>query len=248
MQNWVRLKPAIVPVLFTNSSKLAGHAEAHGWLVMPVSRAAVGVPILKNMYLDAMAKFDSTLYAFSNGDILFTESLVDTLLAILGSPHLPLDTHSLLVVGQRINVPMVRPYEVTSFDGVARVARTRGKLFTTMAEDYFITDRTFPWEDIPGVVIGRAAYDNWLVLNAIKRQEVVVDATKTLLAVHQTTKAGNFEGFTHANSSYNNHLLTRMYKKIQYMAGCVDCSPWRTRKDSQGKVYVENVKIRPRHC
>lgn len=248
MENWARLMPAVVPVLFTNSSKLAGYAEAHGWQVMPVSRAAVGVPILKNMYLDIFAHFNSPLYAFANGDILFSKSLVDTLLAILASAHLPLDSHPLLVVGQRVNVAMVYPYEVETFEGVARIAKTRGKLFTTMAEDFFITDRTYPWHSIPGVVIGRTAYDNWLVLNSIRRHDVVIDATNTLLAVHQTTKAGNYEGFTHANSTYNNNLLTRLYKKIQYMAGCVDCAPWKTRKDSRGKIVVEFVTRKPKHC
>ena len=41
---------------------------------------------------------------------------------------------------------------------------------------------------MPEVVIGRVAYDNWLVLNAIKSKQVVVDVSKTVLAVHQTTK------------------------------------------------------------
>ncbi len=32
------------------------------------------------------------------------------------------------------------------------------------AEDYFISSRDgFPWHKIPNVVIGRVAYDNWMV-------------------------------------------------------------------------------------
>jgi hypothetical protein len=38
------------------------------------------------------------------------------------------------------------------------------------------------------VVIGRPAYDNWVVLHAIQNDFVVVDVGQTALAVHQTTK------------------------------------------------------------
>ncbi|PVD21434.1 hypothetical protein C0Q70_19607 [Pomacea canaliculata] len=54
LRNWAQLRPFVQPVLFTNSSSLAEQARAHGWQTLPVSREAVGVPILKNMYLDAM--------------------------------------------------------------------------------------------------------------------------------------------------------------------------------------------------
>jgi hypothetical protein len=57
-----------------------------------------------------------------------------------------------------------------------------------------------PWKDCPEVVVGRVAYDNWLVLNANKRRHTTIDATRTLLALHQTTKKGNGEGRSHPNA------------------------------------------------
>lgn len=54
--NWSQLKPFIVPVLFTNDSQLAGQAAQSGWHTLPVSRTAIGVPVLKNMYLDSMRR------------------------------------------------------------------------------------------------------------------------------------------------------------------------------------------------
>ncbi|KAK7114843.1 uncharacterized protein [Littorina saxatilis] len=248
LRNWGQLKPFIRPVLFTNSSKLEAQARSHGWETLPVSKVAIGVPILKYMYLDAIKKFNSTLYSFANGDIIFTHSLVDSLQAILSDRSLPLDKNHLLVVGQRTNVGMVKDTEAATFDAIAKVAKARGKLFTTMAEDFFITDRQFDWNSIPGVVIGRVAYDNWLVLHAIQQKYVVVDVTKTVLAVHQTSKSGNFEGFTHANSSYNDLMLKKLYKRIHYMGGCVDCAPWRTLKTAEGRVVVEKRAKKAKHC
>lgn len=248
MRNWRQLSPFIRPVLFTNSSDLGHQARAYGWDTLPVTRTAVGVPILKFLYMDAMKSFNSTLYAFANGDILFTQSLVDSLLAILNDPSLPLDDKPLLVVGQRINVAMVTEQEASTFSNLTRMAKARGKIFTTMAEDFFITDRRFSWSEIPGVVIGRPAYDNWVVLNAIQNRNVVVDVSQTALAVHQTTRAGNHEGFSHPNASYNDRMLIRMYKRVHYMGGCVDCAPWHTLQAKDGRMYVETRTSKPKHC
>ena len=56
LRNWSQLKPFIVPVLFTNDSQLAAQAVLSGWHTLPVSKTAIGVPVLKNMYLDAMKR------------------------------------------------------------------------------------------------------------------------------------------------------------------------------------------------
>ena len=56
LRNWSQLKPFIVPVLFTNDSQLAAQAMLSGWHTLPVTRTAIGIPILKSMYLDAMER------------------------------------------------------------------------------------------------------------------------------------------------------------------------------------------------
>ena len=73
---------------------------------------------------------------------------------------------------------------------LTKILSKTGKLFTAWGEDYFITNSNYPWKDCPEVVVGRVAYDNWLVLNANKRRHTTIDATRTLLALHQTTKKG----------------------------------------------------------
>ena len=104
------------------------------------------------------------------------------------------------------------------------VSKARGQIFASNAEDYFITTRVYPWEDIPDLVIGRRAYDNWLVFQARKSKHTVIDVTNTVLAVHQTTEGGNFEGLTHANKDYNFKLLRRLDEKINYDTGWINCA------------------------
>ncbi|KAK7488944.1 hypothetical protein BaRGS_00019901, partial [Batillaria attramentaria] len=231
LRNWAQLKPLVVPVVFTNSSRVASRAEENGWHVLPVSRTAVDVPILKYMYMDVMARFNSTLYGYANGDILFTQSLVDTLLAVLTSPQLPIKHRPLLVAGRRTNVMMVQPNETTTFQGIYDTARSRGQMDGPFSIDYFVVDRV--------------AYDNWLIGHAVLKGHLV-DATSTLLAVHQRGKKGLREGRRRPNSTYNRKLLLRLHLFGQNRN--LNCAPWKTLIGRDGKIAVEKNLKQPRRC
>ena len=221
--NWMSLSPTVIPVIFTNDTSVADECSKNGFEVMPISvSAADGIPVLKFMYRDVMRRYNSTFYAYSNSDILFTDTLTDTLLQIMFNTTIDLSKPT-LVVGQRTNVDSVTLTEAGNWYNITVTAKTRGKLFTGWAEYYFITPRAYPWRDIAKVVIGRRAYDNWLVYYSRKLNYTVIDATKTILAVHQTTKAGNHEGHTHKNKDYNHNLLVKMYQRIKYGAGETRC-------------------------
>ena len=57
MLNWAQLRPTVVPVLFTNSKVQADRARRHGWHTLPVTKTAVGVPVLKYMYRDVVKRW-----------------------------------------------------------------------------------------------------------------------------------------------------------------------------------------------
>ena len=243
--NWLSLRPFVVPVLFTNESSVASECEKQGWEVFPIRVAAAGgVPVLKFMYVDVIAAFNSTFYGYANGDILFTNQIVETLLSIAKAIDLEKAT---LIVGKRTNVVNVTEDEGSSWENITRISKERGQLFTGYAEDYFITQRNYPWKDMPEVVIGRRAYDNWLVYNARKSKHVVIDITESSLAMHQTTAAGNFEGHGHENSHYNDNLLKKIYKSIKYNAGVVECVEQQTKYDDKGVIRVHSRKV-SKHC
>ncbi|KAH3771657.1 hypothetical protein DPMN_172984 [Dreissena polymorpha] len=192
-----------------------------------------------------MDHFNTSFYAFSNGDILFTDTLIRTLAHMIHSTTGNL-SKPVLIVGQRTNVENVTFEEGLHWENITRISKRRGKLFGGWAEDYFITTPSYSWNKVAEVVIGRRAYDNWLVYNARKMKYTVIDATDTLVAVHQTTKAGNFEGFSHSNRDYNHNLLAKMYTRTPYHAGVVGCIEMYTQYDlKQFKVKVRKV---PAHC
>jgi hypothetical protein len=177
-----------------------------GWEVLDVPRvSSYGVPYLKEMYKNTAQQFPGcAFYGYSNGDILYTRGLVDTLTAV---NKVRKTLGRILVVGRRTNTPCCdQPLYLP--DDVTLASRQNGSLFISDAEDYFfIASNVFPWERIRDVVVGRSAYDNYLVGMAIRHNVSVVDATNTLLAVHQTDKDGNFAGHNNVDARFNHDVI-----------------------------------------
>ena len=207
LKNWALFQPFVRPVLFVTDTdpKLVKLAVRLGWEVLPCPETnAYGTPCLKAMYQKTMESFRSMFYGYCNGDILFEYGLVDTLKAILESHH---ELKRILVIGQRTNFPVANR---TIFDPkhVKKLQKTEGSLFQTDAEDYFLmSNSVFPWDKIPNFVIGRMGYDNYFVTKAVEFGFSLVDATETLLALHQTGVDGNYAGHGFSKDKRYNYRL-----------------------------------------
>lgn len=120
-----------------------------------------------------------------NGNILFTQSFLKTLVSVLHSDLYQNGT--VLVVGRRTNVLNVTRETAIDLKNLMNAAVKNDSVITFTGLDYLITSKTFPWQDMPEVVIGRVSFDN-LVEESKKRKIAVIGATKTLLAVQQITR------------------------------------------------------------
>jgi len=130
-----------------------------------------------------------------------------------------------LVIGRRTNVLLGNDSLLYLPEKAAETARRRGKLFVTNAEDYFfVAFNDFPWQSVEDVVIGRPAYDNYLVGLAMKLNVTVVDATATLLALHQTDKDGNYAGHRNKDSGLN----ARHIGRFNYASGVTTAASYAT--------------------
>ncbi|KAK3577853.1 hypothetical protein CHS0354_010414 [Potamilus streckersoni] len=246
IRNWLLLKPDVTLVIFTNDSKTGIVCNNHGLHIMPVRVANTGnVPVLKYMYLDAMANFNSQFYAFANSDILFTDGLINTLKYLLQSTNA--SKIPTLIVGRRTNVNVTNTKQFSTWQNVTFMAKTKGELFPAFGEDYFVASPSFPWKDIKDVIIGRKGYDNYLVAYARRNNIFVIDATQTILAVHQTTSAGNFESSKHTDKEHNKILLKETMKNIKYESGYTTCTEYYT--DIKGNITVLDKRTTfPKYC
>ena len=231
LYNWNMLQPNVTPIVFSNEQHILEEATGKGWTALPLkyTKTKYKLPVLKELFQEAMDTRKSAFYAYSNSDILFTNTLIKTLSAILESETIPKDV-PLFIVGRRTNVKDVKLNDTRTWHDISLLARDRGKLFTSLGEDYFIARDDFPWDEIPEVVIGRVAYDNFLVWYAKRQGYTVIDATATLLALHQTTRSGNGEGRRQVYSRYNSIVLGRIYqRRINYFAGRTTCAKYFTK-------------------
>ncbi|XP_071162485.1 uncharacterized protein [Mytilus edulis] len=244
--NWNTFMPRVNLVLFTNDSGLSAYVRDRGWTSYPVTRhAAGGAPILKTMFQTVMKNFNSTFYAYANSDNLFDSSLLDTLSTVYNE----LDNKKpIFISGRRTNVAFLTPKEAASYGNIQQAAKTRGSLFLTNAEDYFITNQHFDWSGFPDLVIGRRAYDNWLVLRARAIGALTVDVSKTLLLVHQTTKGGNFEGHGRVDPNYNDALILRLRLDRKYEKGFTTCMEYETFMSLCDETEIIQRNVIPDYC
>lgn len=223
LTNWMKYRPEIEIVLFSNDTKVESIGKKFNIRTLPIlHHAGGGAPVLRTMFQTVQKLYTSSqLYGYVNSDIVFSENLLETLKHVIAVTNL---SAPVFMTGRRTNVENLTPAEAESSESLQKVAKSRGGLFGANAEDYFITNKAFPWDKIADVVIGRLAYDNWLVGYArCALNSVMIELSETVLAVHQTTKSGNFEGFKHANAHYNEEVLKNAGIKPNYDNGFTIC-------------------------
>ena len=143
----------------------------------------------------------------------------------------------MLVVGCRTNVERMLESEGSSWQQIMKTAKKRGRILSVWAVDYFITTRVYPWDDMAEVVIGRLAYDNWFIAHSRKLRFVVIDATNTILAVHQTRNSSVSEGRQHPNGKYNFDVLKNAYGHVNYGAGLITCAEYYTNYENESVIF-----------
>lgn len=239
LQNWKSFMPKVEFAVFTNSSHDKKLAQSFGAKTLPIlHHAGGGAPVLKSMFLTIIKMYpNSSLFGYVNSDILFTNKFTESLETII---HLKNMSKPLLLVGRRVNVNNILPNETTSYAALETVAKERGELFGPNAEDFFITNSIFPWKNIIDVVIGRIAYDNWLVGHVICHLHVdVIDLSDTVLAVHQTTKkGGNYEGFKSKYTHHNNALFKKLKIIPVFETGFTICAQELTNYNLCGDIHI----------
>lgn len=191
IRNWMTLSGEIQPVLYASSlnDTLATYASQHGWHVYPIPRAnPSGTPFLKDMYIHAESHYTSNYFAYANGDLIFDAGVQNTLKAALTQ----LKQQKTMVIGRRTNYVLKNVHQnltessVTALMKARKMHASQVRLFVSHAIDYFIfRQSSVSWHHLPDLVIGRPAYDNYLIHFALNAANVtVIDATTTIRALH----------------------------------------------------------------
>ena len=156
-----------------------------------VALSSKGTPVISDVFRRASEKAHYDILVYVNADIMFTFDLVAAISVVV--PKMD----RFLMSGQRTDVSDVSlNFQDRNWDETLRkIARQRGKLHPPHGIDWFAFRRSLVRElEMPPFVVGRIAWDNWMVARALELKVPVINATQHVLAVHQEHSFAHIHG------------------------------------------------------
>jgi hypothetical protein len=183
IQSWKLTHPDSEVILFGNEEGAAEAASQVGARhESEVDRNSLGTPLLSSLFERAARLARHDRLCFLNADIVLLDDFLPavTTLAELRARS--------LMVGHRCDLDVNEPLDFSKPEWRASIrswARARGKLRPPQWIDYFVFPRDLLRGQVPDFAVGRPGYDNWLLWKVRSMGVLVVDATETVLAIHE---------------------------------------------------------------
>lgn len=243
---WNSWKPTIKPLLFSSDSDVIVDAIKQGWPYLPESKnpECQGPPLFQKMFIDAIQNFNSTFYGYANADIAFGKGLLQTITTL--SKNKSLTVGPCLLIGKRTYF---------NFEKYGRLLRTPDEIKILMglgeqihwSSDYFITTKTFPWPEVVPLSVGRPLFCRWIIAYALQNNIPVIDTSKTVEALHLTTKDGNRSSWDKPGIHCNRDIIQYSYPKVDMLLGRVECTEWETYWHD-GNIHIRRRRVKEQEC
>jgi hypothetical protein len=169
--SWRASAPDAEIVLLGDEEGVAAAAAAVGALHLPeIARTEWGTPLVSDAFAAVAKAARSEALCYANADILLLPDLVEAVGRLRGRTDLAIDGEVDFGPGWQ--------------DTLRRHAEAHGQLGEENQIDYMVFPRDVDWE-MPPFAVGRPAWDNWLLYRARELGLALVDATPSVLVVHQ---------------------------------------------------------------
>ena len=251
IKNWASFLPRIQPVLFTTfkNGRIIELAKKHGWYVFP--NPAINqfkMPVLKKMYLFAYKTFNASFYGFANGDILFDEGLMRTLLKL--DTHLDtIDVSLLYGMRRNYNISRTTNYTLTPIwpqKQVSVLAHPKhSEVFRPEkgdAMDYFFVTQYYPFEYLLPLVISRQGFDTYFVTMSNLLNLTTIDGTGSVMAVHQTDGDGTMAHLSIQREADRDYNIFLMGHDFEFTEGYARDSRYSTQIQRNGEVMLKCLR------
>ena len=188
--NWLAIGDEVEVVVIGDDPGIAENCQEFGVRHLPEVRCNEnGTPLISSIFELGRGVNESPFLAYANADILFHPELLTAL------RFMAKERNHFLAVGQRWDLNIKEPLDFSG--GWARRLRERalgdGKLHKQSGSDFFIYPRSC-FREIPDFAVGRAGWDNWMIYWARRQGWPVIDASKSILVVHQNHDYGHLPG------------------------------------------------------
>ena len=181
LSSWSSLGDDVEVMMIGDEAGMAEVAAEYGVKHLPqVAVNELGTPLVSSIFALAREHSASPLLAYLNADILVLPGFVHNAQEVMEQEK------NFLIVGQRWDLDVRRLLEFTNgwTDRLRTEVHTHGRLHSPAGSDYFIYPRE-QFADLPDFAIGRAGWDNWMIYHARAQNWPVIDATASVMVIHQ---------------------------------------------------------------
>ena len=182
MNSWARLQPQPEVILFGDDVGTAEIARELGFRHQPeIECNEYGTPLVSSMFKIASEIAANDVVAYVNADIILTSDFPKAVRSVSQLRD------RFLMIGRRWGLNVETPWAFESPEWEAKLweeVTNDGRPPPWSALEYFVFPRGL-YSDMPPFAIGRTVWDNWIVYRARSLGVPVVDATESVLAVHQ---------------------------------------------------------------
>jgi hypothetical protein len=149
----------------------------------------LGTPLIGSIFNMAQQAASSSLLVYTNADMLFTSDLVQA------AQQVSTEAQRFLMVGQRWDLDVTQPLDFieTWQEDLRNRVHTQGHLHLAAGSDYFLFPRGL-FTNIPDFTVGRAGWDNWMIYHTRQQGWPVIDATPSVMAIHQNHDYSHLPG------------------------------------------------------
>jgi hypothetical protein len=183
LKSWTLLHPNVEVILFGDDAGAAETAREFRLRYEPyVARSEHGSKRLDYMFSTARAIARNDILCYVNCDIILMDDFLRALKRVR-------EKHAnFLMVGRRWDIEMPEEWDFWQASWRSRlqgVALMRGVQRSEEWIDYFAFNKGLYGASVPPLVVGRVHWDQWLVWKALDSNADVVDASRSVIAVHQ---------------------------------------------------------------
>lgn len=181
IRSWIELRPEVEVLLIGDEPGLAEVAEEFNIQHLPhVERNQWGTPLVRSLFEQVRQASDSPIMTIVNADILLMSDFVEA------AKQVAAQADRFLVVGRRWGLDIDQRLDFSpGWQGrLGADVQAHGQLHPIFSIDYFIFTR-HQYQHMPDFVIGRPQWDNWMIYHACQQGWPVIDATPSVLVVHQ---------------------------------------------------------------
>jgi len=173
-----------------------------------VERNASGTPLIASMFEIARRESQSPLLCIINSDIIL---LPDFVLAAQQAASL---VKEFVLLSRRwdLNSRQNLDFSVGWHDRLLQATRKDGQLHPPSGSDYFVFPRAC-YREVPAFAIGRAGWDNWMIYKARQQRWALIDATPSVVAIHQ------LHDYAHLPGGKSHHTLPETDDNIRMAGG-----------------------------